>query len=426
MTGKEKFSIIIFMLLVYVLNSGHIAQQLVFSEYYVPLTESILNNFEYGINGKLMTYPMWGYSFFMILGRVFGSYENILVIQFILCFLSIICFYSIFEIKFKKIQFLFLLPYIALCSVKWNDALVASFIIFYIYYLLKAKDNNNFKYNLIAGLMLGVILNLRSEYLIIPVLQILVFIGLKSVRQSVNLKLHSVIYLTACLTLLPWAIRNYIEFDEFKFTSSNGASVMYISLGQLEDNVWNIEAKDNTAFRLARKRGVSDPYSIKGEEVMREEFLERIEEEPTEYLKKCLNNGIRFFTGGVYTGEYGSLLISEGQRQAIDNKINNAEGSKKIDVIIEQKFYSSYPILFEKIVLQIYRLIWLVLIMLFIYMIFKKEWNLLIGICLIFIIHKLIIVSGIQYEYRHLNSIYLIVLGLALKTKVLNKFTQSV
>ena len=60
MSKKEYILLFTFMVLVFALNSGHIAQQKVFTDYYIPLTNSILNNFEYGIKGNLMTYPMWG------------------------------------------------------------------------------------------------------------------------------------------------------------------------------------------------------------------------------------------------------------------------------------------------------------------------------------------------------------------------------
>ena len=308
-----------------------------------------------------------------------------------------------------------LLPYIALCSVKWNDAIVAGSLVFYVYFLAKSIKDNNLKSNIIAGLILGVILNLRSEYLGLLLFQFIGIVSIKSVRQSVKLKIHSVIYLTAILTLFPWAIRNYIEFGEMKFSSTNGASVMYISLGQLADNVWGIKAVDNTAFQLAKKHRIADPYSLEGEKVLKEEFVEKVKSEPMEYVKKCASNALAFFIGGVYTGEYGSVLIKKDMRQSIDNKINKAEGFDKFNVILSQDFYASYPILIEKVILIIYRVIWLALIVMFFYNLFKMKWDIVILMGIILFTFKLITIAAIQYEYRHINPIYIFVLGTTLK-----------
>lgn len=372
-----------------------------------------------------MTYPMWGYSSFLIIANLIGSYSSIIIIQFIMCYLSIVAFYKTFTLDYKNYHLLLLLPYIALCSVKWNDAIVGSMLIFYIYFLTKSFKQNDIKSNILAGLILGIILNLRSEYLFLLPLQFIAIISIKSVSNSVKIKFHSVIYLTSILTLLPWGIRNYIEFDELKLSSSNGASVMYISLGQLDNNSWGIKPVDNSAFLVTKKYKVKDPYSIEGESILRKEFLTKVEEDPAEYILKCLNNALDFVIGGVYTGEYGSVLIQPEQRQNIDNRINSANGLGKFEVILKQDFYAAYPILIEKIILLIYRIVWLSLIMLFIYALFKQKYDALLTIILIIFIHKLLIVSGIQYEYRHINSIYLPVLGIVLKQRFFQQKPQK-
>lgn len=415
MSKKEYIVLFVFIVLVFVFNAGHIAQQDVFTDYYIPLADSILNKFQYGINNKPMTYPMWGYSAFMLIAKLLGSYYNIIIIQFVLCYFSILVFYKSFNIKYKNIHLPLLLPYIALCSVKWNDAIVASSLVFYVYFLAKSIKDNNLKSNIISGLILGVILNLRSEYLGLLLFQFIGIVLIKSVRQSVKLKIHSVIYLTAILTLFPWAIRNYIEFGEMKFSSTNGASVMYISLGQLADNVWGIKAVDNTAFQVVKKHRIADPYSLEGEKVLKEEFIEKVKSEPMEYVKKCASNALSFFIGGVYTGEYGSVLIKKDMRQSIDNKINKAEGFDKFNVILSQDFYASYPILIEKVILIIYRVIWLALIVIFFYNLFKMKWDMVILMGIILFTFKLITIAAIQYEYRHINPIYIFVLGTTLK-----------
>src|SRR5690606_34964006 len=127
------------------------------------------------------------------------------------------------------------------------------------------------KDNIIAGLYLGLILNFRSEYLILIPLQIIILLFSKSVRSNVSKIRHCVIYLTTLVIILPWGIRNYLVFEEFKLTSSNGAAVLYISLGQLPDNKWNIEPKDEQAYKIVRKKRVKEAFSLEGEKILKEE-----------------------------------------------------------------------------------------------------------------------------------------------------------
>jgi len=415
MNSKDKYYLIFFIIFIYILNMGHIAQQDVYNLYYLPLAKSISNHSTYSINGVSYSYPMWGYSILMSICNIFAQYSAILLFQLILCFFSIQSFYKIFELKFRKYHFVLLLPFVALCTVKWNDAIVASLIIIYIDLLLKSLKSNTLKDIIFSGVVLGVILNFRSEYLLLIPLQIIILFSFKSVRANVSFIRHCVLYLTTFMVLLPWGIRNYIEFDNFKLTSSNGASVMYISLGQLEDNIWNIKAKDESAFAFVKKKGIKDPYSIKGEEILKDEFYKNISNNPIEYLKKMLSNSLDFVIGGVYTGEYGSIFIPKTDRIRIDNSINKANGAAKFDVIMKQSMQSKYPIIFEKLILVLYRLIWATILILFLYTLYRQKWDYISLIVLAFFIHKLIIVSGIQYEYRHINSIYLLILGIVLK-----------
>lgn len=351
----------------------------------------------------------------MSICNIFSKYSAIILIQLILCYFAILSFYKIFKLDFRKFHFLLLIPFIALSTVKWNDAIVASLIIIYIELLLKSLKTNSIKDIVYSGLILGIILNFRSEYLLLIPIQILILFSVKSVRTNVNFIRHCVLYLTTLFMLLPWGIRNYIEFDNFKLTSSNGASVMYISLGQLEGNEWGITSKDESAFKFVKKHKVKDPYSIQGEEILKDEFYKLVLDNPSEYILKMSNNSLSFLIGGVYTGEYGSLFITKADRIRIDNKINKADGINKIEVILDENIQSKYPILLEKIILLIYRLTWLLIIVIFIYSIAKHKWDYLTLLVLILLIHKIIIVSAIQYEYRHINSIYLLLLGIVLR-----------
>jgi hypothetical protein len=417
---KEKYVLMFFILLIYIFNSGSIAQLDVYHQYYIPLADSILNDFSYSINGNSVSYPMWGYSILLSLVKLFGSYNYIIGFQLVLCYFSILSFYRLFQLNYKNIHLVLLLPIISLSTVKWNDAIVGSLLIFYIEYLCKAYKSGVVKNFIISGLLLGIILNFRSEYLLLIPIQIVSVLVFKSVRSNVSFIKHCVIYLTTFLILLPWALRNKSEFDELKFTSSNGAAVMYISLGQLPDNKWGIKPIDESAFNFVNKNKIKDPYSIDGEKILKSEFIDLVIKEPIEYAKKCGYNLLNIFIGGIYTGEYGSLLITRKERIRIDNKINSSKGIEKFNTILKEDYQSNVLILLEKIILISYRLLWLFLISYFMYLIFMKNYDELTIIIMVLVIFKLLTVSMIQYEYRHINSVYPFVLGIVLR-KVVKK-----
>lgn len=415
---KEKYFLIFFILLIYIFNSGSIAQIDVYFNYYLPLANSIVDKFSYSINDNSIAYPMWGYSILLVIVNILGSYSFIVGFQLILCYFSILSLYRTFNLKFSRFHLILLLPIISLSTVKWNDAIVCSLLIFHIEYIYKAYEYKKLKFYIVSGIFLGLIVNFRSEYWLLIPLQILFSFGIKSVRTNVSFIRQCVIYLTTFLMILPWSIRNKIEFDTFKLTSSNGASVMYISLGQLPNNKWGIEAYDETSFKLVKKSGVKDPYSLEGEKILRSEFLNLIKNEPLEYLKKCLNNGLNILIGGVYTGEYGSLLIPKNERLKIDKKINSSKGLDKFKIILKQDIEARYLILLEKLILILYRILWLSLIAYFIYLCFLRKWDNLLIVVLILVIFKVVTVAAIQYEYRHINSIYPFVLGIVLRNSV--------
>jgi len=420
---KYWFILASYILAIFILNINHINQQGVYDNFFRQISENVLSGAGYTcgeFDYKPAFYPLWGYTGILIIDTFFGS-SNIFVYltHYLLCFFAILTFYKIFEIKPKYLHFLWLLPFIALCSVKWPDAVVGCLLVGFLYYLKKYIKNEKLKYILFAGLMLGVIANFRSEYIYLP-FGVVLFSFLPKMKPERKRFLYSALltFVIAIVCMLPWSFRSYLLTGYHRLDASNGWAVMYISLGQLPGNSWNIAPMDKSAFDYAEKLK-KHPYTPDGDYYLKQAFKKNISEKPYEFIEKCGLNCLRFFTGGVYTGEFANIITGESGRFDMDRQITAAKGiTGKITTIGNLGLAESIPLAIEKLIQFFFVLFFLTIMIYFIIKVFRKhesQKNIALFYSIAGIVfYKILIVSAIQYEYRHVNAVYLLVLGVVL------------
>ncbi len=412
----------VYVFAIFILNINHINQQGVYENFFRQISENVLSGAGYTcgeFDYKPTFYPLWGYTGILIIDTFFGS-SNFFVylIQFGLCLFSIFIFYKLFEIKPKFLHFPFLLPFIALCSVKWPDAIVGCLLIGFAYFYKKHIFGDRYKNLLIAGAMLGIIANFRSEYIYLPiVLLALSFLPFAKNFKKKNIITSVGIFAIAVACLLPWSFRSYILTGEQRLSASNGWAVMYISLGQLPGNPWHIAPYDKWAFDLttANKK---HPYTPEGDKLLKSEFTKLVKEQPLAFAEKFGLNSLRFFTGGVYTGEFANIILDESKRYELDGFIMSKSGIvNKIFAFKDFKLTESLPLIFEKFIQFCFVLTFFILMIYSIKAYFKNGFvkgnEILLLLSAAVVIYKFLIVSAIQYEYRHVNAIYLFVFGIA-------------
>jgi hypothetical protein len=221
------------------------------------------------------------------------------------------------------------------------------------------------------------------------------------------------------LLIVPWAMRAYSVTGELRLSASNGGAVMYISLGQLPNNSWGIIPLDETAYQIADSLNFDSPYSNEADNYFKSLSLQSIQTNPLEYAKKVGYNLFSSLTYGVYTGEYANSIIGLEHRQVVETGFaSNNNIFKKIDYLLNADKFVTVPILIEKGLQGIFMIIFLYLILSSIMKLITGKVNLsksFLILLLAIIIYKFAIVSAIQYEYRHMNAIYLLVLGIALQ-----------
>jgi hypothetical protein len=407
-------------IIVFALNYAHINQQGTVTDVFRPIAENILDGKGYQcaeFGDEALTYPLWGYTLLVAADSLTGTNGLfLLTLQAILCYIGILYFYKLFMIQKRYFHLLLFLPFIAMMSVKWPDAIAGALLIPYAYYGFSYIKTARLKHLIINGLLLGLILNFRSEYLYLPIFTAVLSV-LPTFKQYRKPAIISGLVGTALavLLLIPWIVRSYNITDEIHLSATNGGAVMYISLGQLPDNPWGIVPLDQTAFDFAAAKGLPHPYSAEADKIFKAETKKLILENPGLFIKKCANNLFASLYRGVYTGEFANLAITFDRRLEINQNISSRSGlGSKITALFNLPAEESSAIIAEKIIQALFVPIFFMLLLKFMFLLIKMpsaENKLLMFFLAGIIIYKFLIISAIQYEYRHMNAVYMFLLG---------------
>lgn len=421
---KNRYNFLLWLMtfIIFYLNSNHIIQQGTLENYYIPLAKNLISNLCYSLNGYCSSpsfYPIWGYTFLLLPDMLFKTnFLILLILQYILTILSINLFYYIFNVEKKHYHLILFLPFIAIMSTKTPDAIISFLIIVSLYFIKRYIDSNHVKYIIFAGISSGIILNFRSEYLYLFIFPLLLVIFLKRNLTKDILKISLIVFLITIVCLLPWCLRYYSYNQHFKFTATNGGAVMFLSLGQLPNNIWKIEPYDETVYKIADSMKFDNPYTIQADNYFTNQFITKIKEHPIEYLKKITYNFLSSLIRGVYIGEYANLFIDKNIRYDWERNLNRQSGFlKKLKYIKSSDHSIIIPVIIEKIIQILFIPLFLALVILVFFKYLKNDKNLYDIFLISIIIYKFLIVSLIQYEYRHMNSIYLILLGIVLASQ---------
>lgn len=418
-SDKYRFMIVLTFvaIAVFLLNINHLSQLFIYSDVMLPLADSILKNGTYSdTSGMPAFYPLWGYSLVLLPGLLLGNnVAYVLVLQCLLALAGVYYFYKLFALETKVWHSILFLPFFAVMSLKVPDSIVAFLVLPYIYFLREYYNTNKVKHLIFASIAIGLAVNFRSEYIYLPIAQLIIQLIFNIREYKKHLFTNGILSLTVLLALLPWAVRYYVHNDEISFTASNGGAVMYISLGQLPNNKWNIQPFDSTSYGEASRAGYDSPYSPKADKFFKEKFKKAVADYPDEFLSKALNNFKMIFLRGVYTGEYANLFITPARRLEVNNQLLAYGGTvNQLFALRNYPLSVSLPILVEKSVQFVFMALFPFVILMSLIVVFRHRKNPIMLVILAFVLYRMFVISIIQYEYRHTSSFYLPLLGLAL------------
>ena len=291
-------------LLVAYLNRQHVEQQ---SNYDIYV--AMANHYRGIAQLELLTYPTWGYPFVLIVIR---RYNLVAIPQVLLAAIAMTALFLRLRAELSEhrravtMLFVFALPWYLLHSVKWPLSFAASFSVLGVVVLERAMRVESISIGALAGLLFGVALYFRSEFLYLPIFILLV--GLLS-RFTARLPRMPIAPLIACalfawMLLIPWALHYRQQTGHFSLTASQRGIVAFISLGQLPGNPWRAVYADEYAYeyldRVAPQLRVN---SDAADRLLVDEFKRRVRAEPLAFAAKMAWNGGISLVSGFYGGE---------------------------------------------------------------------------------------------------------------------------
>jgi hypothetical protein len=298
-------------MLIFLLNHDPVTEQDIFVSQYQPYADYITGD---GTR-DVMSYPMWGYP--AVIALIGDTLR--MALQYILAMTVVLMLLR--RLNRIKPLGMFELSIVAIMSVPWfaisslNSATAIALPLIWIAILFsldRAGGVLGIKNALVAGLLIGLALNFRSEFLVLPVLLSVWFLVLPAVRNRNLTHMRRTILPALVLSvvggasLLPWAAFTHGKTGEANLTSTNGGAVSYITLGQLAGNPWGIIHEDAQAQRTLSDLGHTDvnPYSPEGNDILMSLFLDSIRAEPVAYARKVAYNARNIFLGGLYFGDW--------------------------------------------------------------------------------------------------------------------------
>lgn len=286
-------------------------------KYYLCFRDIIGAGFDIGASScDSHTFPMWGYGWLLLLT---DSKPVLLLLQSALSICAVILFLSAVRsaVTLTQLQSRILLwsvalslPWHALNSVLWPHSVATSLLWIALALLISAvsRPQPAARLWLLSGLCFGLMLNFRSDYILLPVglLAVVLLFG----HQPLAAKLrNALIWCAAAFAMmLPWGLYTSHVTGHYLQTSTNGGHVLYLGLGQLPNNRWGITPRDGdpgmAAFLEHELGKKTSSLTHAADTVLKARFRELVAASPGEYARKVVHGLSSVLTGGTYAGAF--------------------------------------------------------------------------------------------------------------------------
>ncbi|MBI5178388.1 MAG: hypothetical protein HZA04_03925 [Nitrospinae bacterium] len=395
-------------LAVFILDYRHEAEQDVYNGPFSQTARSLWEAGSYILDGAPAFYPLWGYPLLVLLCGF--SPIILLAVQGALCFSAVAYLYATLRIRPSYWHLPILVPFIALCSIKWPQAITATLLVILLCSYKRYMEKPSLKLLLIGGFAAGLAVNMRGESWIWgPVIFFSLIFSTGPGLRARGARFGAAVVVIQLLCISPWTIRAYAQLGTFRLTPSHGGDMALLSLGQFPDNPWGIECKDSFGHRFAAERNLGSPYSPSADVVMRREFFRRISEDPMAFAGKVFYNFSSVFRHGVFTGQFFTLAMTEAAYW---------ENHEKLKAMGYSWFLTEMP---RSIVMPmtlylgvdyIFRAGWLLLLCAVMIVAVQRAMNgaplpPMVSLTIAFIFATIALVSLLHYEPRHVTFLWL-------------------
>ena len=350
----------------------------------------------------LVAYPMWGYS---LLAGLFG--ELIVVLQSVILFIFLSYWYGeIVKVGMDNAPFLLtnsgkcllvllVLPFVFLGVSYYSNSMAYVFSMFGVLMLSHAvEEGKSNLYYAFSGILLGFGYNFRSEVLIIAVIVLTLYIIYSVIHNGKSriIFVRSLVFVVGFVVLMiPWLFYTKAYTGKFEVTSTNGPAVMYIGLGYLNNNPWNIKPYDNFARAIAKDNGISSQWSSEAKELFAEKYKDAVLAHPVAFVERIFLGIKLMMTQGLYIPNIRSLVagndpietkkidyLNERLKKYLGLYFNEREFNHYLKIGIvdsDIEFRHKFVIFFEYFVRMLYALIAIIFIAFPVYLIASKRFG---------------------------------------------------
>lgn len=393
---------------VFVLDYHHEAEQDVYNALFITSAKNLWGTGQYLIDGEAAFHPIWGYSFLAL----FCGFSPVilLIAQGALSLAAIGYLYVTLRIQPRCFHIPLMLPFIALCSIKWPNAITGALLVIFICSFSGYLSRPLFKTLLVGGLAAGLAVNMRGEAWIWgPALFLSLIFPMGPGMRAKGARFGAAAIIIQLLCISPWSIRAYEKLGTPMLTPSYGGFVALISLGQLPNNPWGVEHTDAFGQKFAAEKNLVSPFSPAADEAMKKEFFKLVSAHPVAFAKKIIHNFTSVFSHGVFTGQFFTLALSESDYRDALGKMK-ADGA--MTALRNMPLSAAAPLALHLGLDYLFRIGWLLLLSTTVFCAFLaiKKGVLLspfTSLTLSLTAATIMVVSVLQYQPRHVTLLWL-------------------
>lgn len=400
---------------VFILDYHHEAEQDVYNGPFMESARSLWETGAYTLNGEAAFYPMWGYPFFVLLCGF--SPVILLMAQGALCFAAIGYLYATLPLTPRFFHLPALFPFIALCSIKWPNAITGILLIIFICSYGSYLKTPLLKTLLLGGFAAGLAVNMRGESWIWgPVLFLSLAFPAGAGMRIRGARFGVAVIIIQLLCISPWSVRAYARLGTPRLTPTHGGGLALVSLGQYPDNPWGIENTDSFVHAFAGKRNLGSPYSPKADAAMRKEFIRLAAENPAAFAGKVFHNFSNVFRRGVFTGQFFTMALTEADYWKTFSRIKDVG---VVAALQEMPLATVIPMLLHLGLDYFFRAGWLLLLFsaaAILVDLLKRGEPVppMTSLTITFTVATIAVVSLLHYEPRHVTLLWLPLAGVLL------------
>jgi len=247
-----------------------------------------------GVKPDVVTWPAWGYAWVVAL---LPRFDWIVLLQACLGTFALVALCR--SLSRSMPRQVMIVAALCIVAIPWHDTqltlypsgFAGSLALLSLLSLEKATRAAGIRHALLAGVLMGLAANFRSEFVLLPWAIAAGSVALRpwQLGKSVPLRPLAIFVVVAFILQLPWAFFYHAETGRFSLTESNFGHVMFVSLGSDPNNPWKISGDDQSAMQAVRDQGYTfSSLSEQGNQVLRRLVWSKVKEHPQAVVKRTL------------------------------------------------------------------------------------------------------------------------------------------